>query len=85
MDFKKLFDFINFIYPYRSTERKFKTAIRIKKWLINTSQNWKWTCFNKDKIYLDWLEKIKKEINNWTDINKLYKGKIKIEDLDYII
>lgn len=85
LDFKKLFDFINFIYPYRSTERKFKTAIRIKKWLINTSQNWKWTCFNKDKIYLDWLEKIKKEINNWTDINKLYKGKIKIEDLDYII
>lgn len=84
LDFRKLYDLINFAYPYRSNEWKFKTAIRIKKGTINTSQNWKWSCFNKDKIYLDWVEKIKKEIDNWKDIDKLYKWKIKIEDLIFI-
>lgn len=83
-DFKKLFDVINFIYPYRSIEWKFKTAIRIKKWIINTSEK-KITGFIKDKIYLEGYQKIQEEIKNWKDIEKLYKGKIKVEDLDFIL
>ncbi len=85
LDFKKLYDLISFVYPYWSVEQKFKTVIRIKKWLIHTSTNGIWTSFLKDKIYLDWLEKIQNAISSWIEINNLYKGKIKIEDLDYII
>lgn len=83
--FSKLIDIINFMYPYRSTERKFKTAIRIKKGIINTNNSWIWTYFTKDKVYLDGVEKIKNSIQNWEEIKKMYKGKIKLEDLDFII
>ena len=83
-DFKKLFDLIRFTNPEKEIERLFKWALRIKKWIYNTSLKWEWTNFIKDKIYLEWYNKIKKEVNDWKDIEKLYKWKIKIEDL-YLI
>jgi len=83
-DFKKLYEQINFLYPYRSTERKFKSTIRIKKWIIHTNSHWIWRNFNKDKLYLEWFLKIKEAIESWKDISNIYKWKLKIEDLDFI-
>ena len=85
IDFKKLVHMINFIYPHRSKELQFKTAIRIKKWIIYTEHIHPGTVFMKDKIYLEWYKNIKERVERWTSNDKIYKGKIKIEDLDYII
>jgi hypothetical protein len=84
IDFKKLVHMINFIYPHRSKELQFKTAIRIKKWVIYTEYIHPGTVFMKDKIYLEWYKNIKERIEHWTSNDKIYKGKVKIEDLDYI-
>ncbi len=84
IDFKKLVHIIDFLYPYRTKEVQFKTAIRIKKWIIHTSKIHKWTVFMKDKIYLEWYDAIKKWIDSWKNNDKIYKGKVKIEDLDFI-
>ena len=85
MDFKKLCETTRFYYPERSTEWLFKTAIRIKRWLIDTSVTWKWTVEMKNKIYLEWYKKIENNFKEWWETDKLYKGKIKIEDLDFIV
>ena len=76
---------INFIYPNRSKELQFKTAIRIKKWVIHTDNIHPWTVFMKDKIYLEGYKIMKKWVESWKYTDKIYKGKIKIEDLDYIV
>ena len=85
IDFKKLVHIINFIYPNRSKELQFKTAIRIKKWVIHTDNIHPWTVFMKDKIYLEGYKIMKKWVESWKYTDKIYKGKIKIEDLDYIV
>ena len=85
IDFKKLVHIINFIYPNRSKELQFKTAIRIKKWVIHTDNIHPWTVFMKDKIYLEGYKIMKKWFESWKYTDKIYKGKIKIEDLDYIV
>lgn len=84
MDFKRLCETARFYYPERSNEWLFKTAIRIKRWLIDTSKTGIWTNSTQNKIYLDGFEKIKKEIKE-SDLENMYKGKIKIEDLDFIV
>ncbi len=81
LDFIKLVELIGLVYPNRWTERKFKTAIRLKKWTINTAIIDNWTVFKKDKIYLDWYLKINEFIKQGGSIEKMYKGKMKIEDL----
>jgi hypothetical protein len=84
MDFKRLCETARFYYPERSNEWLFKTAIRIKRWLIDTSKTGIWTNSTQNKIYLDGFEKIKKEIKK-SDLENMYKGKIKIKDLDFIV
>jgi hypothetical protein len=39
----------------------------------------------KDKVYLEWYKRIKKHMEDWKFDDKIYKGKIKINDLDYIM
>jgi hypothetical protein len=85
IDFKKLVHMIDFIYPNYSREFHFKTALRIKKWIIHTSIIHPGSVFFKDKVYLEWYEKIQQRIESWNDDKKIYKGKIKIEDLKFII
>ncbi len=85
IDFKKLVHMIDFIYPHRSKELQFKTAIRIKKWIIHTNQIHPGTVFMKDKIYLEWYKNIRDRIENWKFNDKIYKGKIKINDLGFIV
>jgi len=84
LDFMKLVELIGLIYPNRWTERKFKTALRIKKWIINSSIIHAGTVFKKDKIYLDGYIKINNFVNQGNTLDKMYKGKLKIEDLSYI-
>jgi hypothetical protein len=80
--FSKLVDVLRFIYPDWNIERLFKTAIRMKKWIEDTSIVSPWTVFYKDKIYLDGYSKVKKWIENGWEANNLYKWKMKISDLD---
>ena len=80
--FAKSFDYIKFAYPERSIEWLFKTIIRSKKWLINTEIV---GCgYLKDKIYLEWFQKVDNRILQGNSPEKMYKGKIKIDDLDFI-
>lgn len=84
LDFIKLVDLIGLIYPNRWTEWKFKTALRIKKWVINTSKINPGTVFKKDKIYLDGYIKINNFVKQGNSLEKMYKGKVKIEDLEIL-
>lgn len=84
-DFKKLVNMIEFIYPQYSREFHFKTALRIKKWIIHTNKIHPGTVFFKDKIYLEGYKNIKNRIQDEKYNDKIYKGKIKIDDLDYIV
>lgn len=84
MDFKKLVHMIDVFNPDRTKEVQFKAAIRIKKWITHTNRIHPWTVFMKDKIYLEWYDKIKKWIDSWKLTDKIYKGKVKIEDLYFI-
>lgn len=85
-NFSKLFDIAKFVLEqWWNTEKIFKGVLRIKRWIENTSTIAAWTVFYKDKLYLEWYLKVKDWIDKWGDENKLYKWKIKIEDLDFII
>lgn len=84
-NFNKIIDLIKFLHPDRSLEWCFKMAIKIKKWIIDTSITNPWAIAMKEKVYLDWYYKVKKRIENGWDPENMYKWKIKIEDLDYII
>jgi hypothetical protein len=80
--FSKAAEYIRFTYPIRSLEWLFKTIIRSKRGIINTELTW--VGYMKDKIYLDGFTKIEKRVAAGNSPEKLYKWKIKIEDLDYI-
>ncbi len=81
--FSKAVEFVKFIYPDRSLEWIFKTVIRSKKWIIHTENTGVW--YFKDKIYLDGFTRVKQWIDAGNTPEKMYKWKIKIEDLDYIV
>ncbi len=83
MSFTKSFELCKFMYPMKNTEKLFKTVLRNKRGLINTGES-KWVGFQKDKIYLDGFSKIDTWIQKGNSPDKLYKSKIKIEDLDFI-
>jgi hypothetical protein len=80
--FSKSADFLRFIYPDRSLEWIFKSIIRSKRGIINTSHTNTW--YLKDKIYLDGFSKVDQRLQAGNNPEKMYKGKIKIDDLDYI-
>lgn len=84
-DFKKTVELLQFFYPERSLEGHFKAALKIKKWIIDTSIIHIWTTMLKNKVYLDGFTKIDKRIKAGNSPEKMYTGKIKIEDLDYIV
>jgi hypothetical protein len=84
--FQKLFDIAKFLYPRKENiEKLFKAIVRIKRWIENTAIVDPGTVFYKDKVYLEWYIKIKDWIEKWWDESKLYKGKVKTEDLDFIV
>ncbi len=84
-DFKKTFELLKFLHPDKDIERIFKWTLRIKKWIISTNIIHPGTVFLKDKVYLEGYKNIKRWMEDWKFNDKIYKGKIKINDLDYII
>lgn len=69
----------------RSLVGSFKSVLRLKKGIKDTSITGLGTTFLKDKIYLDGYNKIIQWIEGGNDINQLMIGKVTIEDLEYIL
>lgn len=86
LSFNQLTKLIQSIYPHHSLQKIFKIAFRIKRWLVNTGiTDTLGTVYKKDKIYLDWFEKISNFVNSGWKIEDLYFGKIKIDDLNNVL
>ncbi len=83
-DFVHLANIIKWLHPTEWLLSIFKRTMRFKRWIQNTAFKWEWTSYYKDKIYLDWYEKIKKYIQEWWNYNTLIHWKYKIDDLKYI-
>ena len=82
--FEKLVNLALFFYPNKNLETIFKTILKIKKWIEDTSIVSEWAVYFKEKVYLDWYIKINDWVEKWNSIEWMYKGKIKLEDLDFI-
>jgi len=79
--FSKLVDLVKFLYPEKQLERIFNTVLRLKKWIVNTSETDYWSIFFKEKVYLDWYKRINERIGKGNDIEWMYKGKVKLNEL----
>lgn len=84
MNFVGLVWYINQIKEKSLSKSAFKTAMRFKRGIMDTSKVHSWALFSKDKLYLEWYQKISQWVSKGGDISKLMIGKIKIEDIDYI-
>ncbi len=62
----------------RSYQWLFNKVLKQKKWIKDTS---KWWAYMKDAVYALWYHNIRNLSNE--NIKKLYKWKIKLEDLEY--
>ncbi|MBU1992445.1 MAG: tyrosine/phenylalanine carboxypeptidase domain-containing protein [Patescibacteria group bacterium] len=62
-------------------ERAFRTAIKVKRGLTDTSKP---GCFTKDLIYYTGMRKIEKYVEEKGDIKDLYMGKFSLEDLETV-
>ena len=82
--FEKLVNLALFFYPNKNLETIFKTILKIKKWIEDTSIVSEWAVYFKEKVYLDWYMKINDWVEKWNSIEWMYKGKIKLEDLYFI-
>ena len=77
--FREIFEFIR--RNGFDFERAWKTTVKIKRGLRDTSQL---GGFTKEAMYFSGLQKIEKFIANGGDLKKLYAAKIKIEDLEIL-
>ncbi len=82
--FSKLVDLVKFLYPEKRIEWVFNTILRMKKWIMDTSVVNEWAVFMKEKVYLDGYVKIKDWVEKWWELENMYKGKLRLEDLDFI-
>jgi hypothetical protein len=81
LHFKQMYDLIHTLYPHYNLEKIFKTCIRVRKGVIYNGVHTKGIVWKKNKTYLEGYEKMKKA----ESIDKrLFLGKIKIDDLDFI-
>jgi hypothetical protein len=82
--FEKLVNLALFFYPNKNLETIFKTILKIKKWIEDTSIVNEWAVYFKEKVYLDWYMKINDWVEKWNSIEWMYKGKIKLDDLNLL-
>ncbi len=82
--FEKLVNLASFFYPTKDLERIFKTILKIKKWIEDTSIVNEWAVYFKEKVYLDWYMKINDWVEKWNSIEWMYKGKAKLDDLNLL-
>lgn len=83
--FSEMVDIMYFLNPNRTLEGIFKSILRIKKWQKNTASKGENSIRMKDKVYLDGFEKIKNAKLTPKQEEQLKKGKVKIEDLEFIL
>ena len=84
LSFSEIVAFLVDMSSHRSIAGAFKSAMRLKRGIVDTHITWAGTTFMKDKLYFDGYTKISQWIENGGDIERLMIGKIKIEDLDFI-
>ena len=77
--FREVFDFAK--KHGFSDERAWKTALKVKRGLSDTSTP---GGFSKEHLYFSGLSKITKFVDTGGDLAKLYVGKIRVEDVDTI-
>ncbi len=82
--FAKLVNLALFFYPNKNLETIFKTVVKIKKGIEDTSVISEWAVYFKEKVYLDWYKKISEWVEKWNSIEWMYRGKIKLDDLNLI-
>ena len=82
--FAKLVDLVKFLYPEKKIEWVFNTILRLKKGIKDTSVTNEWAIFMKEKVYLDWYIKVKEWAEKWWEVEEMYKGKFKVDDLKFI-
>lgn len=82
--FTKLVDLVRFLYPEKEIERIFNTILKIKKWVMDTSITDNGAINFKEKVYLDWYMKTNDWMEKGNSIEWMYKGKIKLDDLNLI-
>lgn len=85
LSFSKIADLIHFLDPEKTLERRFKAALRIKKWIISTDNQTNTYLWLKDKVYLDGYKKIEGLKLGVESLKKLKKGKVKVEDQNFIL
>ena len=71
--------------PNRTLEWAFKSILRVKKGQILTETPTSTCIWMKDKVYLDGFTKISKANLSELELQKLKKGKIKLEDQNFIV
>lgn len=85
LSFSETIDLIRSLYPEKSNESIFSDAVRLKRGISHSEIRWvHGTTYQKDKIYLDGYMRVKKWIDEGGDYEKLFYGKIKINDLKII-
>jgi hypothetical protein len=73
------------INPENNLTKTFKIVTRVKQGIQDTWIKKKGNLFLRNKAYWEWIEKIENRIKKWGQEGGLLIGKIKIEDLKYII
>lgn len=69
--------------PNMSLTSLFKKIVRLYMGIQNTAAK-DIPLFLYNKIYLDGFTKIQKRHQQWNDLHRLFAGKIKIEDIDFL-
>ncbi len=82
LSFSETVELLRTLYPEKSLESIFSDTVRLKRWITHSWTRWiQWTTYQKDKIYLDGYIRVKKWLDIWGNAEKLFFGKIKIQDL----
>ncbi|PID83947.1 hypothetical protein CSB09_03465 [Candidatus Gracilibacteria bacterium] len=75
---------IKSIFPHKNFAEIFTHTLRLKRGICDGSAKTPGTTYWKDKIYVDGYIRTKKWIDDGGDTSKLFKGKIKISDLEIL-
>ena len=85
LSFSKMTELMYLLNPNRTLEWAFKSILRVKKGQILTETPTNTCIWMKDKVYLDGFMKISKANLSELELQKLKKGKIKLEDQNFIV
>lgn len=81
MGFVELYDFLKNTYPELKSRSHWRMCVRVKRGMKDVSQP---GAFTKDILYYKGYKLVRKFVEKNGNIQDLYKGKIAIEDLQYL-